>query len=530
MLTRIMTEVKDVTVFRDGARITRNGKVKLAAGEQTIIAGNITHYAQEDSFRVKGRGSATLRGIDVKRVTMTFEPEGDLKAMVDELKALQKELRLLDTKGGIQERRVEQLKTISGNFSSEFGKWFAAGESSLQRLDEMDKTSLKQLLDAKKKLRDLEVEKEGLTARINAIQANINRVQGQRRVETVYEVLILVEAKEPTEIEIDVTYQLAYSGWSPTYDVDLKETTASLKRIAMVYNNSLEDWIDVSLTVSTASARPVQAIEATPFYVDVWKPVAPAAMSMATGAGLGGLRDKPAAARYEKEEAFELAEAAPVDVMDETYAEASENMSGVIVYNVPGNITINSDNDSHPVTLLQEEIESKKLHFWNAYAMPEVVAQDEITNGDSVLLPGPVKVYAGGDFIGETNLGLTSPREKFRLGTRTAYDVKAKKRLVSKETDKAGITRGKTRRDYQYSLEIESYSKSEIEIKIVDRIPHSTSEKIVVEFLQPSVAPTKNELGVLEWEIKIPSQEKRTLTYGFNVEWEKEVIVQPPLP
>lgn len=529
-MTTIMTEIKDVAVFRDGARITRKGKAKLAAGEQTIIAGNITHYAQEDSFRVKGRGPATLRGIDVKRVTTTFEPEGDLKAMIAELKALQKELKLLNTKGSIQERRIEQLKTISANFSSEFGKWFAAGESSIQRLDEMDRTSLKQVSDAKKKLRALEAEKETLTARINALQSNINRVQGQRRVETVYEVSILVEAKEPTEIELDVTYQLAYSGWSPTYDVDLKEKTASLKRIAMIYNNSLEDWIDVGLTVSTASARPVQAIEATPFYVDVWRPAAPAAINMATGAVLGGLRDKPAGAMYEKEEAFDLEEAAPLEALSESYAEVSESMSGVIVYNVPGEITIKSDNDSHPVTLLQEEFESRKLHFWNAYAMPEVVAQDEIINGDSVLLPGPVKVYADGDFIGETNLGLTSPREKFRLGTRTAYDVKAKKRLVSKDTDKAGITRGKTRRDYRYSLEIESYSKSEIEVKIVDRIPHSTSEKIVVEFVQPSVAPTKNDLGVLEWEIKIPSKEKTTLTYGFNVEWEKEVTIQPPLP
>ena len=525
-----MTEIKDVTVFRDGARITRKGKAKLAAGEQTVVVGSITHYAQEDSFRVKGKGSATLRGIDVKRATTTFEPEGNLKAMVDELKALQKELKLRNTSGSIQERRIEQLKTISGNFASEFGKWFAAGESSLQRLDEMDKTSMKQLLDAKKKLRDIEAEKQKLSARIAALQSNINQVQGQRRVETEYEVLILVEAKEPTEIELDVTYQLAYSGWSPTYDVDLKEKAASLKRIAMIYNNSLEDWIDVKLTVSTASARPVQAVEATPFYVDVWKPATSANIRMATGAARSSLEDKPAGVMYEKEEAFDLAEAAPVEALSESYAEVSENMSGVIVYNVPGEITIKSDNDSHPVTLLQEEFESRKLHFWNAYAMPEVVAQDEITNGDSVLLPGPVKVYADGDFIGETNLGLTSPREKFRLGTRTAYDVKAKKRLISKETDKAGITRGKTQRDYKYSLEIESYSKSEIEVRIVDRIPHSTSEKIVVQFVQPSVAPTKNELGVLEWEIKIPSEEKTTLTYGFNVEWEKEVTIQPPLP
>ncbi len=536
-MTEVTTQINNVTVFRDGARITRIGKSKLKAGEQTLIVGGITRYAQEDSFRVKGKGPAMLRGIDVKRKSKTFEPEGNLKELLAELKSLEKEREALGTKVQIQESRIAQLNTIGTSFAQVFGKWYAVGESELTQLDQMDKTMIKQLTEAKKTLRGLEQDIEKLDARISALQHNINKVQGQRRTETLYEVHVIVEAKQASEIELEVTYQLAYAGWSPTYDVDLKEENASLKRIAMISNRSLEDWIDVNLTVSTASAKPVRAVEASPYYVDVYRPITTTASS---GYGMiGGMADKRDMEK--EEEGFgmdgdlddlmsEVAEEMPMEDITEAFASVSESVSGIIIYDVPGEITIKSDDDPHPVTLIEETFTSRKLHFWNAYAMPEVVAQDEVTNGDSVLLPGPIKVYAEGDFIGESRIDTISPREKFRLGTRTSYDVKAKKKLVSKDTDKAGITRGKTKREYQYEIELESFSKSEIEVLVVDRIPHSTSEKIVVEVLEMSLPAKKSELGVIEWEVKIAPQSKTKITYSFEVEWEKDLRIQPPLP
>jgi uncharacterized protein (TIGR02231 family) len=214
----------------------------------------------------------------------------------------------------------------------------------------------------------------------------------------------------------------------------------------------------------------------------------------------------------------------------EDYAEPTETLGGITVYNVPGEVSIPADNDQHPVTLTLEEFESRRLHFWNAAAMAEAVAQDEITNGDSVLLPGNVKVYAAGDFIGETHLNLKAPREKFRLGTRVAYDVKVEKKLLEKDTEKAGITRGKQKRGYKYSLDMQNFSKQGITIKVVDVIPHSSSERINVELVGPSIPTKKEELGVLEWETNIDAGVEFKIEYSYEVEWEKDVSIRPPLP
>ncbi len=532
MTIEIEAEITDVTVFRDGARVTRSGKDHLTAGEHVVSVKGISEYAHNDSFRVKGRGAALLKGIDVKSRTEVFEPEGSIASMREELDNLEKERSRISDDIEHQQARLAHLTSIAEQFSTEFGQWYAAGETIIDNLDKMDKTMVKMMSDVKKKLRELNERLEEVDVRIQVIHAKIDRVQGQRRTVATKEVQVTLDVKEDTDIELEVTYQLGRAGWSPMYDVDIGDETSDLKRIALVYNQTFEDWKDVGLIVSTSSSRKVEAVKASPFYVDALSPTV----------GYVGRMDEvvggaPSAAEYyDEDEGLDLLKEEeeiayePEPKMEETYATASETLSGTMIYEVPVKVSISSGNEPQPITLTEESFDSRRLYYWNAYAMPEVVAQDEITNADSVMLPGTVKVYAAGDFLGETNVGLVAPRETFRLGTRTAYDVKAEKKLAGKDTDKAGFSRGKRRRGYEYRLEIESFSKKPIQLRVVDRIPHSNSEKIQVDLKPMQIPAKKNELGVLEWEVTLDAEKELTIEYAFEVEWEKDVQIQPPLP
>lgn len=521
------TRIINATVFRDGARITRTGKTELTKGEQIVRIGGITEYAQQDSFRVKGHGKAVLRGIDVKKTTQTYEPKNDIKEDLLKLKNLEKEKRGIQDQVELQKARITQLTTMMSQFSSEFGKWFSVGETGMDHLTKMDKMNQDLMLDAKKTLRTLAGELERIDAEIAALRNNIQRIQGERRTQTLTEVIITLDAKENTPVELEIIYQLSAASWYPTYDVEIGKGVTSLKRIAMIYNNTAENWEDIRLIVSTASAQPVEAVKPQPYYVDIYQP----SLQEQTYASGGRYPEAPSGMAMDTEKRMEmLAEEKPMPEIIEEYATASEGLGGITIYDVPGMVTIETNSDPHPVTLALDDFESRRLHFWNASAMAEVVAQDEITNGDLVILPGNVKVYADGDFIGETSIGAIAPREKFRLGTRASYDVKAEKKLKEKDTEKAGLTRGKQRRAYKYIIELKNFSKSEIDIRTVDRIPYSTSEKITIQMSQPTLPYKTMELGVITWEVKLGASQELKIEYGFEVEWEKDLIVRPPLP
>ncbi len=529
LLTQIETRIARVTVFRDGARVTRTGKAKLAPGPHKVVVAGITNFAREDSFRVKGKGPAALSTIDVRRVQKIFEPEEDLKHLYDELKKLEQRQTEIEDELEIYNNRLTQVDSMMGEFVGVFGQAFAADEVKIKQLTDMDKKSTTLKEETFEKIQSLEEELEDISDKINVVRENIGKIASKRKTVVTYEVDISLEVKSESEVELDITYQTSGAYWSPSYDVDLLVGKAKLRRVALVSNQTQEEWEEVGLTISTATARPVEAIQGTPFYVHEYTPPRPklkkerargmrmmakaAAMPPPAPGGGGPPMSAP--------------EPAP---MVEVFAEASESASGISIYVLPDPMTIPFDYENHPVTLTEEDLESKTIHYWYTDEMAEVVAQDEVTNGDNVILPGKVKIYAQGDFVGETSIEQISPREKFKLGTRIAYDVKAKKQLVEKEIEKAGITRGKLRRFYKYRLEIESFSKQPVEIEIVDRIPHSNSTSIEVKIDWEKLDLKKHELGVMEWKKNIEPSKKLEILYDFEVLWEKGVTINPPLP
>ena len=528
-MTEVKTEITNVTIFRDGARITRTGKVILSKGPQKAEIYRITEYASADSFRVKGKGPAKLSSVDIQTTTEVFEPSDDVKPLHEELEELQKELEEIQDDLDFHNGRLANLASMVSEFSNYYGQVYAANEGEIGQLTEIDKTSSKMYLDSKKTIHTLEDQREEVTKQIEVIRHNLNIIGAKRRTESFNNVEVSLELSEDSEVEIEVTYQVYNARWNPIYDVDLLPGKAKLRRMALLYNQTKEDWDNVDLIVSTATARPVTAVEATPYYIGVYDPSLERARredsyKMKKEGKRPMPKMAPAAAKGM------MAPPAPPPEMIEEFAEATETVSGIAVYELPKKVTIPSDNEKHPITLIEEELESETIHYWYAEGMAEVVAQDKVTNGGNVILPGNVKVYAEGDYIGETSIALISPREEFKLGTRTAYDVKAEKKLIHREVEKAGITRGKLRRSYKYKLEIQSFSKRPVEIDVFDRVPHSETPSIEVKAEWEKFGVKKQHLGILEWHKSIQPDDKTIIEYEYEVSWEKGITVHPPLP
>jgi uncharacterized protein (TIGR02231 family) len=524
------TSIDKVTVFRDGARVTRRGAATLIEGPQKVLVRGITELAQEDSFRVKGKGPATLSTIDVRRRVEVFNPEEDTKSLHEQLKKLQLERRKVADEIETFKRRLSNLARMMDKFADTFGMLYAANEAEIEQLNVMDSKNDRLNEDTKKKLRSLEEKLREIDDQIQVVRSKIGHITSRRRIESFYDVEITLEGKKEGKVELEVTYQVNGARWSPSYDVDLYPGKAKVRRIAMVGNQTREDWKKVSLIVSTATARPVEAIEGTPFIISAHDPEMRRRRRAERMAGMRmAKRDKRPAMKAATAVAA-VAPPAPPPEIEEEFAEATEAASGISIYEISKPVTIQSAADRHPVTLIEEEFDSVTVHYWYTDGMAEVVAQDEIENGDTVLLPGKAKVYAEGDYIGESAIDLVSPREKFKLGTRVAYDVKAEKNLVEREVEKAGITRAKLKRAYKYRLKIESYSKHSVKMQVFDRIPHSLTPSIEVKIDWDKLNAKEHELGVVEWLLEIEPKQKKEIVYDFVVEWDRDIVITPPLP
>ncbi len=330
-MTELETKISKVSIFRDGARVTRVARAHLGKGAQRVTASRITELAQRDSFRVKGRGPAKLSSIDVQQVSQVFEPSENVKPLHEELKQLQKQYD--ETKDEIEfhNSKLTNLRSMTSEFSNHFGLVYAANEGEITQLTEMDKKSSKLMLDTQRAIRELEDRLQETSKKIEVVRANIGRITSERRTETTNTVEVSLEASEEADIELEITYQTQNAHWQPIYDVDLCPGESKLRRMALLYNRTREDWDNVSLVVSTATARPVEAIEATPYYVGVYDPAEERARidSRKMKRALAVPSAAPMAAKA-------MAPPAPPTEIEEEFAESTETISGIVNYTLSG--------------------------------------------------------------------------------------------------------------------------------------------------------------------------------------------------
>ncbi len=206
------------------------------------------------------------------------------------------------------------------------------------------------------------------------------------------------------------------------------------------------------------------------------------------------------------------------------------DIGGVYVFVLPNRVKVAADGEPHAFPTSHIQLEADRKFFWNAVDFAEAIEATTIENADTVLLPGRARIYFLDEYLGETHLNLVAPNEKVDVGMRFSYDLKVEKKLVAKSTEKKGLLKGNVARDYAYELTITNYRKKMSTVKIMDRIPHSDSEIIKIEDRKYSPQPSKDELGILTWEIEIPKEGETKIIYSFKVEYPRGETITPPLP
>jgi uncharacterized protein (TIGR02231 family) len=529
---RMETSIVRVSVYRDGARVFRTGKARCDRGGVTFRVEGLTKGLIRDSVRVSGRGKGSLGAVDVATRYHGEAAHEQLKDMKKKEKDLVRRLAILKEREALVERQQQLLHSLDDHLVTEFPSWFSAGETGLPALAEFLDFTASRNTESTKTRQDLGEEIEAIEDDLAVLRARIGTHQSRTGVEESVDVLVSVEAEQAGEFSLDVSYQVRGVTWTPGYDVDLSGDTARIRGMAEVSNQSHEDWNDVTLQISTALFRPVSVVEPDPYYIDVY---APRPARSEAGARFAAARmskaadmEPPPDEEMASEEEGDFSQKMQDLVISEP--EVRESPGGIQHYDLPSTWTIPSDGNVHPVTLVTEELPSRKRLHWAASESSAVVAVNVIENGPSVLLGGKVRVFAEGEFIGETSIGQIAPGEEFELGAREDPRVKAEKKLVKREKEKGGVIKGKLSVSYRYELTVTNRTGEEADLTVMDVIPHSRSERIRVRVQDLKPESAEERMGVYTWTLTAKPSEEVKIGYGYTVEWEKGAIVHPPLP
>ncbi len=532
-LPKLNTKIKSVTIYRNGAKIERTGVIELKPGIHKLEIANLTRFLDKESVRVSGRGHATIVGFDTVDTTVEVSGYSKLDTLIKKRENLQKQLAQTQSELERITRRVTFYSQVLENSAGEFSRWIPAGESNVDQLSSLESLVTTQLDTLYKHQFKLHEDREKIQKEISMATREIDKFRSEvNQYEVSNSILINVKAHKLGKCEFNISYFVENAYWEPTYDFILSEDSTDVTMYTVVQNNTQEDWDGVNLTVSTASRRTAKITEPSPYFVSIYTPPPPRPRrtmakerKLAAPAATGAIDDE-----LEAEELAMIPEEPLPEMAPPPVTAMAMDIGGVYVFVLPNRVKVAADGEPHAFPTSHIQLEADRKFFWNAVDFAEAIEATTIENADTVLLPGRARIYFLDEYLGETHLNLVAPNEKVDVGMRFSYDLKVEKKLVAKSTEKKGLLKGNVARDYAYELTITNYRKKMSTVKIMDRIPHSDSEIIKIEDRKYSPQPSKDELGILTWEIEIPKEGETKIIYSFKVEYPRGETITPPLP
>jgi uncharacterized protein (TIGR02231 family) len=532
------TRIDKVIVYKTGVQITEVSKSNLSKGEQLLTITNLSETIDKESVRVKGIGNGKIINIMVEFNSKKEYKKEEYKKLSDSIEKIEKEMK---KKGKELERLNEQItkyKNMENLFYTDWSKAYAFGEVDLHTFSNFNEKINDYIVSKIELVQVIEDKNKELLKELQVLRNKISKLGPIEEVHNFYEITIDLNVLKEGEFNIEISYTIKQAYWIPFYDVSLSEQNARLIMMAHIFNNTGIDWNNVQIEISTASLKPIMLIKPNPMILQEYVPIyykgggrtkydgftggsLPAPVT--TGDTLGGALKKvdmgPETGKMPEE---------PKTEIKTTYAEVSENI-GVQLFKISNRIDIPSDKNPHPVNLTIQELETKKKYYWSSIMPENVIIQDTLINGDLLLLAGNCKIYYAEEFIGETVIPVIAPKERFKLGTRVSYDFRIEKKLIDRSKDKKSI-KGRLKNNYEYKIIIRNLNNVSEDLTLYDRIPHSSSENIKIEFESINPEPDKKELGILKWRTNMKGIQEKVIQYKYSIEYKQGININPPLP
>lgn len=242
------TEISEVTVFLEGANITRTGSLNLNEGTTDIIIRSLSPYIDEKSIKVKANGEFTVLAV-ANRINY-FSPELQKLELVhlDERRdSLSLKIQLLEAASEVLDEKSKLLaanRKLLGTYAS---LSIADLDSTLEYFSKQFTTIKTSEINIENDILDLIEEKDKLEKQFDLI-ANHEKLPRS-------EIVIRVDCPSDTKGNFEISYLVENAGWFPNYDIRVASVDQALELTykASMYQNTGVDWENVKLKFSNAS-------------------------------------------------------------------------------------------------------------------------------------------------------------------------------------------------------------------------------------------------------------------------------------
>lgn len=522
--------IDTVTVYPDGATVTRVIALDLASGDNTLVAKDFPLSLDPSSLRVEGEAGAKLTIGTIDARPPRAAPPVNLPELDKRIEALK------DQRADLQ--GVIDSPTARRKFAQHFAEASPAGlgdkgdarpitewRAAFAAVAEEIATADTAIREAARKQRE--------------IDRQIAQLEAERSAKppSKLEVRIDVASAAATKATLRVTYTVRNARWLPLYDARLdtgakdRKPQLELVRRAEVTQSTGEDWSNVTLGVSTVrisrggSAPELNSLVAQ--YPQVARPVAAGTVS-------DPARPAPVARQMQPHLSKMAESAEPRERADEQQAVA-EIGDFQATFKIPGRVSLGAAEGAKSLRIASVNVPADLAVRAAPVMDPTAFLEASFRQSDeATLLPGKVAIYRDGVFVGRGKITASAKDDIVRLGFGADDKVKIERAVLKRNEGSAGLLVTTSKTDERaFKTTIRNGHDFPIKIAIEDQLPVSENEDIVVEMLPASTPPTASNIrdkrGVLEWSFDAKPGESKDINFAWRIRWpkDKSMVIAP---
>lgn len=246
----VKSKITDVTVFTEGAQVTRQTSEKFIKGKHILVFESLPRELEPQSIQVKNISNCKI--LSVKHYLSNSSEkknkagEKAIQEKIDKLDFRIKEINARLSVFAIEQKLLSDNSYLARkNEGSAVSEIKEAAEYYRLRLTEIKQEELqleKEYDEIRKKMQDLYVQMNELIVDNTTTWSKI---------------FLAIDCEKELPAEITFSYFVNSAGWEPMYDFRVDDISKPLNIVynASIYQSSGEDWNNVNIKLSTTSPK-----------------------------------------------------------------------------------------------------------------------------------------------------------------------------------------------------------------------------------------------------------------------------------
>ncbi|QFT79322.1 hypothetical protein FIU89_01770 [Roseovarius sp. THAF27] len=523
----LTSDVGAVTLYPQGATITRQVPYSIPAGQHQLILTDLPRSTPLASVRVAVEGAA-MGSVTARRDFVpprTEEETAALQTARAEVERLEDELR--DARAAVDTIRLEaEAARARVAFLEKLGEGEGVTALDIAALRDLSAMIGEETLAALRTAQDAERRADAVARSLEDLEDELKRAK-QAEAALVPEeedramLAVAVSADAETDGVLTVTYNTDAAGWEPVYDLrlDRKSGALTLERGAYVAQSTGENWQAAELTLSTV--RPSEQTapsEVWPWLRRIYEepPMQPVPLARSVA-------ESDMAAGAAKEEALAVSPEAIV---------AAADFDGLsVTYSYPGTVDVATGADRVRLALGTLETQAETVAKAVPLNDPSAFLVAEFTNdtGELILPTAEASFYLDGRFVGQRYLDLIPAGEAAELSFGPIDGLRLLRTVEDRAEGDRGVISKSNRIEETVRIEVENLTGESWPLRVLDRVPVSEQEDLKISWEAtptPAEETVDDKRGVLAWEFELGAGERREIRLSHTIKWPDGMVLR----